>query len=369
MAEKKTRILHVMYGGYRGGIETVVFNYYRYIDKKKYDFDFVVHGKKKFEYQDAIESMGGRVIYAPTLGSGMKGYIRSLRRIIAENGGYDAIHIHTGQQAGFVGLAGLMSGIKVRICHVHNTGLENSFYQKLFFLWRWLIYLFCNRYIACTEEAGRIWFKWRKFDTLPNAIDFSQYREVDEERVRGFLDGLSVPRDALVLGHAGRFVQVKNHEFLVELIKRLKERGRSDVCLLLAGEGPLMERISAKVRDCGLEDSVRFLGSFEDMPLFWNSVDIMLLPSHSEGFPLVFAEAQAAGAYSLLSSGVRSAADSDFTNYSVLRTEDLDAWADEIEGYDRSRPRIRSKGSVYDLALSVTVLEGLYDRFILDIVN
>jgi len=80
--EKPKRILHVIHGGCHGGIETVVFNYYQYIDKTKYQFDFIFHSKKRFDFHNYIEDMGGRIFYCPTLGSGIWKYFNTLKTII-----------------------------------------------------------------------------------------------------------------------------------------------------------------------------------------------------------------------------------------------------------------------------------------------
>lgn len=57
------RILHSVSNMDRAGIETMLMNYYRYMDKSKVQFDFLCNKKKPGAYDDEIKSMGGRIYH------------------------------------------------------------------------------------------------------------------------------------------------------------------------------------------------------------------------------------------------------------------------------------------------------------------
>ena len=59
------RILHSVSNMDRAGIETMLMNYYRYMDKSKVQFDFLCNKKKPGAYDDEIKSMGGRIYHTP----------------------------------------------------------------------------------------------------------------------------------------------------------------------------------------------------------------------------------------------------------------------------------------------------------------
>lgn len=61
------RILHSVSNMDRAGIETMLMNYYRYMDKSKVQFDFLCNKKKPGAYDDEIKSMGGRIYHTPGL--------------------------------------------------------------------------------------------------------------------------------------------------------------------------------------------------------------------------------------------------------------------------------------------------------------
>ena len=61
MGKQPYRILQVVTIMNRGGIETMIMNHYRVIDKSKYQFDFLVHRQERGDFDDEIEKLGGRV--------------------------------------------------------------------------------------------------------------------------------------------------------------------------------------------------------------------------------------------------------------------------------------------------------------------
>ena len=51
----------------RAGIETMLMNYYRHIDRNKVQFDFLCNKKKPGAYDDEIKKLGGRIFHTPGL--------------------------------------------------------------------------------------------------------------------------------------------------------------------------------------------------------------------------------------------------------------------------------------------------------------
>lgn len=128
---------------------------------------------------------------------------------------------------------------------------------------------------------------------------------VPKNKIRVIYNGVYLPRynneipalyqreeDEVVLGCAGRLSEEKGHLYLLDMMKHLKNNGVK-YKLLLAGEGKLLHVLQKKARKLGLTRRIDFLGFVEDMPSFFNSIDIFLLPSQYEGFGYVVAEAMA----------------------------------------------------------------------------
>ncbi|NMS58161.1 glycosyltransferase, partial [Vibrio parahaemolyticus] len=98
-----------------------------------------------------------------------------------------------------------------------------------------------------------------------------------------------LPTDKIVIGVAGRLEAVKGHKALIEAFSHLTPNTH----LAIAGDGSQRAQLEAQVRTFKLEDRVTFLGLVDDMPSFYQSLDLFCLPSLQEGFPLSTLEAQA----------------------------------------------------------------------------
>ena len=109
---------------------------------------------------------------------------------------------------------------------------------------------------------------------------------------------LKIDENIILVGHIGRFVTQKNHEFLIdvfnEIIKKRKQEN-FDSKLILIGQGNLKENIIEKIKYLGLQDYVIFTGQTTNVSDYYNAMDIFVLPSLYEGLPVVGIEAQANG--------------------------------------------------------------------------
>jgi glycosyltransferase involved in cell wall biosynthesis len=104
-----------------------------------------------------------------------------------------------------------------------------------------------------------------------------------------------IPADALVALCVSNFYPYKGHEDLVEAAARIVPAFRNVVFLLAGRDSGAMEATRARVRERGIEGSVRFFGSRTDVPDFLRAADLFVHPSHQEGFSNAILEAMAAG--------------------------------------------------------------------------
>ena len=66
------------------------------------------------------------------------------------------------------------------------------------------------------------------------------------------LNELKINENTLVIGNIGRFVEQKNHEYLIDIFKDVHNKYKNSV-LVLVGQGPLIEKVKAKVKKYKLE--------------------------------------------------------------------------------------------------------------------
>lgn len=88
------RILHSVSNMDRAGIETMLMNYYRHIDRSKIQFDFLCNKKKPGAYDDEIKRMGGRIYHTPGLNPAKyPSYLKCMKKIFEENSEYKIVEL------------------------------------------------------------------------------------------------------------------------------------------------------------------------------------------------------------------------------------------------------------------------------------
>ncbi|AZZ92831.1 glycosyltransferase [Hahella sp. KA22] len=128
---------------------------------------------------------------------------------------------------------------------------------------------------------------------IPNGIDTRRFKPGDKAAARR---SFGLPDDQAIIGCAARMHEVKGHDILLDAMFRLPP----NVHLALAGKGPQEAHLQRQVRDLNLSDRVHFLGLVDDMPRFYQALDVFCLASKAEGMPLSPLEAQACGARAVI---------------------------------------------------------------------
>lgn len=355
------RILHVVNDMHRAGLETMLMNYYRNIDRTKIQFDFLTHRPHKSDYDDEIISMGGKVYYAPRLyPQNYPKYFKWMKKFFREHPEYHIIHSHIDSMSYLPLLAAKKAGVPVRIAHSHNTSVDKDFKFFLKQLFRSQITFVANYYCACGKEAGEFLFGSKSFTIIPNAIEVNSFLYQDEIRHLKRMElGLT---DEFTLGHVGRLSYQKNHKFLIEIFSKVCEKN-SKAVLLLIGVGEKEEEIRAQIRKLGLDANVKFLGSRSDVNELYQAMDLFIMPSFFEGIPVTGIEAQFAGLPCIFSTKVPE--EVSFTDKCrFLALEDsAEKWAKIILN-THNTPRIEgsyiAENSWYNIKNAKYILEEYY---------
>lgn len=289
---KPIRIAQMMTEMNYGGVEMVVMNYYRHIDKSKYQFDFFVLEGSQIPQKEEIESMGGRIFIVPHY-KNLVSYEKALIKHFKKNN-YQIVHSHMNTLSVFSLFAAWIAGIPIRICHNHSTAGKGETKKNIMkYILRPFTKIFPTHLCACSQYAGKwIYGKNADFKVFNNAINLSDftYNPTVRKQLRQELD----LKGKFVVGHIGRFCYAKNQEFLIDIFNCICKIHRDSV-LLLIGEGESEKVIRQKVKQLGLDKKVIFLGKKTDAYRYYQAMDLFLLPSRYEGLGMVAVEAQAAG--------------------------------------------------------------------------
>lgn len=296
MYKKSNHIKKILVIGFSyqvGGVETSYMNYYRKIDKNKFQINFL-STFNKLAFEDEIKHNNGKIIKITDFRTNPINYYKELKQTI-QSINYDVVHINMLSAANILPIiACKKNNVPKIIVHSHNAGIPKGILRKiLHIINRHYIYKNANCLLACSQLAGQWLFKKHPFIVINNAIDLSKYKYNKSMRSE-IRTKLKINDEDILIGHVGRFFEQKNHEFLIKIFYELSKLN-PHYKLILIGEGSLKEQIKQQVEALNLNNKVIFTGSINNTNEYYNAMDIFLLPSLFEGLPMVLIEAQTSG--------------------------------------------------------------------------
>lgn len=358
------RVLQCVNNMHRAGLETMLMNYYRRIDREQIQFDFLTHRPERADYDDEIEALGGKVYYAPRLyPQNMIEYNRYMKQFFSEHPEYKIMHSHIDPMSYLPLKEGKKAGVPIRIAHSHNTSIDRDMKYLLKMYYRERITSVATDCLACGEEAGRFLFKGRMpFEVIPNAIEKEPFSYNEDIRVRKRRE-LGI-RDELVLGHIGRISYQKNHRLLVQIFSNIVKIN-PNTKLLIVGVGEKEEEIRNLVHELRVEDKVMFLGKRTDVNELYQAMDAFVMPSFFEGVPVVGVEAQFSKLPCFFSDKVPTEVAFSEATFFIGLEEKPEIWAKKIlESLNtvKNRNEIRLTDNRYDINESYVILEEMYKK-------
>ncbi|PAU70258.1 glycosyltransferase [Bifidobacterium italicum] len=370
------RVLQVVNIMDRGGVETLLMNIYRNIDREQVQFDFLTHpfsdsANNSQEYEEEIISLGGKVYKAPSYTHNPFSYTKFISRFFQAHPEYTVVHGHNLDAAALSYMRVAKQHGRFLIAHSHNTHDRGSALKGAVLR---IVHSVLRRYpdcfYACSNEAAEFAFGKRiasnSCEIVYNGIDVNNYRI--DQRLHEELKGELFPgENGPVFINVGRLAEQKNQSFLLDVFAEILANDESAL-LLLIGKGPMKNILENRLRDLHIGDRVRMLGSVEDVPTYLRAADVFLFPSLYEGLPLAAVEAQAAGLPTLISSSVPSMVQCS----DVVRTLDLKSgprvWSDTaLQMYEDNREKrmdcvdqVRDAG--FDITTTARKLVTMYTR-------
>lgn len=331
------------------------------------EFYFLVFGNDIGDYEERVKRIGGKVIHAERPSFPYYRYKCELKRIWKEEGPFDIVHTHTLLNNGINCKIFHDLGCPQLISHSHSTesNRKNNIITKVYeYLMKKLIRDYATDYLACGRGAGEYLYGRELFREkgiiVRNGVNFDDVSFDPEvrERLRVQMD----LKNVCVIGHVARLADVKNHEFVLEILKELK-KNFVNYKYVIVGDGPNKEKIKNKTKELNLEKEVIMLGNREDVTLLQNVFDLVVYPSFYEGIPLALVEAQINGIPCIVSENVSREVQLREKTKFVSLDKSAKEWAQEVREYQyitRENNLMLKEGKQYDIKCSAEKLRQIY---------
>ncbi|MDO4487906.1 MAG: glycosyltransferase family 1 protein [Eubacteriales bacterium] len=361
------RILHSVSVMNRAGIETMLMNYYRHMDRTKVQFDFLTSRNEDGDYDEEIKELGGRIFRSPSLNPLFyPRYIAFMQRLFKDNPEIKILHAHNEGMALYSLNGAKKYGIKNRIAHAHNT--------KIVMDYKWALKVFCKQFLrfsanhlwGCGRDAGIYFFGRKAWNEkgmiMHNAIEPSKFKYNPEYRTK-IREAYGIGDETLI-GMVGRFNTQKNHVRMLDIFEAYLKLDNT-AKLVFIGEGNLEDEIKEKAGEKGIDGNIIFAGLQSNVNEWYQAMDVFVMPSLFEGLPVVGIEAQAAGLPCVFSKSITDEIVLSSDSVRVELSETDDTWADVLfkaahRENDRSNGVKIIADAGYDINIEAKKIEAIY---------
>lgn len=354
-----------------GGAEAVLMNLARNLTKEEIcNMDFLVFGNEVGDYEAELTNLGSRILRMPPPSiSRPISFQRYLRKILRKYGPYEVVHSHINFASGLVLRAARLEGVSKRLAHSHMSMYEESGILRTSYarISQMLILRNATDLTACGNEAGQFLFgsAWNERGLMiPNAIDVELFQQAACTSRDQLRQDLGIGSKTLIIGTVARLVPIKNLRFLIEVL-RTSEQLDTPMHLVIAGEGPERDAITAYADQLGVNEHVTMLGLRRDIPDLMAGFDVLAMPSIQEGLPVSLIEAQASGLPAVVSTGVTKQASLVPGLVHFESTDSPSRWVDAIAAQikirvDPSVVRSHLHAAGYTVESQVNTMRYLY---------
>ena len=371
MAEERIRVLQFSIAESAGGRTQFILNFWNSIDKTKFAFDFITFSEK-LSFEQEIINTGAKIYYIRNYPeSNLEEFSREFKDILKN--GYDVIHIATSfWKNTIIEKLACEAGIKKIIIHAHSAGLEartgnyKEALERHNKIKSTISTELATDFVACSQLAADWLYGGvipeEKITVINNGIDTKRFCYDPEKREK--LRNREGLEKKYIIGFVGRLEQVKNIDFIIELFKEIYQTNKK-AFLLIVGDGTLRQKLENTMSKEFPTDAYCFVGKTKKPEEYLLQMDVLLLPSLFEGFPITLIEAQCTGLKCLVSNNVTDEAIvTDMVEKIPLDRKEI--WIDRLKdtshGYKRQEQGDSIKGHNLDMDSVARKMEAIYEE-------
>lgn len=240
-----------------------------------------------------VEVLGLGRLYAPRA---LASLLRLARRLRSRR--VDVLHTYLVSANVYGSLAGRLAGVGAVVTSRRDMGFSRN--SRLRLVEEWLVNPLVDKVVAVSPAVAEATRRERglrddQVITIPNGVDLERFDAARHPRLEARARALrewGLADDEGTVGAIGHLSPVKGHADLLEAAARIVAR-HPRTRFFLVGDGPLRAALEAQARRLGLGERVVFAGAREDVARFLALLDVVVLPSHTEGLSNVVLEAMA----------------------------------------------------------------------------
>lgn len=292
-AKQKLTIAHFMPWGSIGGIEIATVRMAAAMGREFRNLAFCLSEAK--ELRALFEKSGTETVeYAPpepSLRHAAQFYSDS-RRVARQLklAQVDIVHFSEGKAAYHNSLAAMLAGSRM-VCHIRNryndVTLRDRLTQKP-----------VHKYIFVSEDSRRTYpvpLPMEKTCVVYDAVEIPDPAKI--ETAVSVRAEFSIPQEDIIVGMVARVNPQKDYDTLAEAAAEVLKR-HPNTRFMVVGDNAIVDlnrqhyaEVAAKLADLGIAGKFTFTGYREDVSRLISAMDIFVLSTHREGFPLCILEA------------------------------------------------------------------------------
>lgn len=354
------KIVHYIPGLINGGIETMLLNYYEKLNKN-FEFIIIVHGKIEDSCKEKFEKLGSKIYKIPHWTDNLLKHNKELYSILKKEKPV-IFHSHHGIYNFIPMIVAMRADIKIRISHSHAYFPNKSIKERIY---SFLTDLFSTNLVACGKGAAEYLSpkgNANKVKVIYNAIDLEKFKYNDDKR-KEIKKEMGWDNNT-IYGNVGRFSTQKNQLFLIDIYERIYEYDNLSRFLIIGGTGDKYQEIMDKLNNSKIKDYCVVLKNIKNVNEYYSVMDVLILPSLYEGFPVCAIESQVSNLPCILSPTITRELDTNNIYYSDT-LENFDDWMNVIKKVKKTnRRKTNNSLDIFDINKSYKNLENYYNDLI-----
>lgn len=291
---KKINVLHIGIGGDIGGGEQYLLLLADNINKERYKLFFVSPEQRTFANELKRRNLETLIVNMKT-----KFNIKTLfqiRRFIRDRK-IKIVHTH-GTRGSFYGrLAAKWAGAPIIISTVHTSLYEYPvarLKKRIYIFLDRLTAHFCDKIICVAKVLADNLIDKSKINpnkvlVIYNGIDLKKFNQISDTSY--LLKEFNIMGEDKKIGIIGRLTLEKGPIYFLEAAAQVRKFFPNLKCLIV-GDGPLRKELEGISEELGISRNCIFTGIRHDIPQILSILDLLVLSSLSEGFPMILLEAR-----------------------------------------------------------------------------